>query len=181
MSGVLSSKVLTFNLVPPHLNLPLQSGNPSNHFLSIWDDHETIIDHPWAIRALKSYGTLVFIQRKIKIWLLRKRVLSLHSLTPAGSVVLRNIFSFLSPLSVYPHPTLLVIEKQGHLHAICQIRVLPCGPHGKRTPIYRYHLLHIFMITPRFTRTYNNIISNYAAVPFERPTPDFQRFQGFAR
>ena len=178
MSGIPSSKVLAFDFMPQHLHLPLQSGNPCNHFLSIWDDHETIVDHPWAIRALKSYSTLVFIQRKIKIWLLRKRVLSLHTLVPAGSVALRNIFSFLSPISVYPHPTLLVIEKRGILHAICQVRVLPCGPHGKRTPIFRYHLLHTFMINNAFTLTYNKIL-NSTAVP--RPAPDFQRFQGFAR
>ena len=179
MPGTPASEVRTFDFMSQHLQLPRQSGNPCNHFLSIWDDHKTIFDHPWAIRALKSYAALVFIQRKIKIWLLRKRVFSLHTVVPAGSVVLRNILSFLSPISVYPHPTLLVIEKQGLLHAICQVRVLPCGPHGKRTPIHRYHLLHTYMINNSFTLAYNNIISNLAAVP--RPTPDFQRFQGFAR
>ena len=165
MSGILVSKVLTFDFMPQHLHLPLQSGDPCNHFLSILDNQETILDHPWGIRALKSYSTLVFIQRKIKIWLLRKRVLALRTLVLAGSVVLRNIFSFLSPISVYPHPTILVTEKQGILHAICQVRVLSCGPHDKRTPIISYHLLHTFTINIPFTLTYNKILNSTAIPP----------------
>ena len=151
------------------MQLPRGEGNPNVHFLSIWDDHKITSFHPWAIRALKGYAALVFIQRKVKLWLLKKRTLSLHPLVPSGSSVLRNIFSYLSPLSVYPHPTLLITEKQGALHVIRQVRVLPSGSHSKKLPIYRYHLLDTYMINHEFRRVYNSIISIFV-IPV--PSPD---------
>ena len=165
MTGTLTIKVRTFHFMPQHLHLPLHVGDSCNHFLSIFDNQETILDQPWRIRALKSYSTLVFIQRKIKIWLLRKRVLALRTLVPVGSFVLRNIFSFLSPTSVYPHPTILVTEKQGIHHAICQVQVLPCVPQDKRTSFINYHVLHTFTINIPFTLTYNKILYSTAFPP----------------
>ena len=175
--------ISTFKFMPQYLqgspnHLPKTRGDPNDHFISIWDNHKITLDHPWGIRALKGYAALVLIQRRLRFWLQRKRVFSLHPLVPAGSAVLSNIFSFLSPPSIYPHPTLLITEKQGLLHAICQVRVLPCGPLGERMPIHRYHHVDTFMMLNCFTLTYNNIISTLS-IP--RPRPDFYRFQDFAR
>ena len=93
----------TLNFLPQYLqgfpnHLPKTQADPNDHFISIWDDHKITLDHPWAIRALKGYSALVLIQRRLKFLLLRKRVLSLHPLVPAGSAVLSSIFSFLVPL-----------------------------------------------------------------------------------
>ena len=151
--------IITVNFLPSYMQLPRGEGNPSAHFLSIWDDHKITSFHPWAIRALKGYAALVFIQRKVKLWLARKRTFSLYPLLPLGSSVLRNILSYLSPHFVYPHPTLLVTEKQGALHVIRQVRVLPSGTYSKRLPIYRYHFVDTYMINHEFRRVYNRIIS----------------------
>ena len=166
----------TFRLLPQYLQgaptfLIEMQGNPNDHFISIWDNHSIVLEHPWDIRALKGYAALVFIQRKLKFWLLKKRVLVLHSLAPAASGVLRSIFSFLSPSSVYPHPTLLITKKAGLLHIICQSRALPCWPRGENIPIHLSHHIDTFIILNCFTLTYNNFISTLAI-----PRPPFDLF-----
>ena len=177
----------TLNFLPQYLHgfpnhLPKTQVDPNDHFISIWDDHKITLDHPWAIRALKGYAALVLIQRRLKFLLLRKRVLSLHPLVPAGSAVLSSIFSFLSPASVYPHPTLLITEVRGLLHAICQIRVVHHGSSFGRLPTHRYHYVETidtFMMLNCFTRTYNDIISA-TSIPLpqvvHRLFPDFFYF-----
>ena len=61
--------------LPQNIQLSCAEGNARDNFVSIWDDHKIVFDHPWAIRALKGYAALVFIQRKLKLWLYEKRLL----------------------------------------------------------------------------------------------------------
>jgi hypothetical protein len=183
MTGPCDRVVDTFNLMPIYfqlpelIQLPLIEGNLRFHFLSIWDNHPTILNHPWAIRGLKGYSVLVFLQRKLKLWLLKKRTLSLHPLVPAGSVVLYTIFGFLKPVPASRHPILLLCEQYGSLFAIANITVYPRNILRVSCPD-KFSRVEMYMINNHFTVTYNSIISDFA-IP--KPTPNYLRFQGFAR
>jgi hypothetical protein len=164
--------------LPQNVQLSCAECNARDNFVSIWDTHQIILDHPWAIRALRGYATLVFIQRKLKLWLYEKRLLSLRPFLPFGSFVLLSIQEFLSPPAANFHPTLLVVQKQGLLQVLWRIEALPYDP-PSLTPIrLRYRRLHTYIIHSSFTRRYNEVISTFA-VP--RPSPDFRISQGFAR
>ncbi len=111
--------------LPQNVQLSCAECNARDNFVSIWDDHKIILDHPWAIRALKGYAALVFIQRKLKLWLYEKRLLSLRPFLPFGSFVLLSIQELLSPPAANFHPTLLVVQKQGLLQVLWRIEALP--------------------------------------------------------
>ena len=167
--------LLKFHFLPSYI--PSTEANPRDQYYSIWEPSQVISNHTWAIRALQAYSVLVTLQRKIKIWLTKKRVFALHPLLPCGSALLNTILQFLCQPHGCTHPTILVSEtSRGALYVLSSDIILPFRHSETLRPFsfwpvpWHNHLTQRFIIPLNFSRTYNALISDSALLTSVRTT-----------
>ena len=165
--------LLEFHFLPSYL--PSTEANPRHHYYSIWESSQVVSNHTWAIRALQGYSALVTLQRKIKIWLTKKRVFVLHPLLPCGSALLVTILQFLCQPHGCPHPTLLVSEaSRGSLYVLSRDLIIPFCHDETLQPLrfwpvpWHCHLTQRFIVPLSFSRTYNAILADSAFLTPQR-------------
>ncbi len=167
----MSNKLVRF--LPAHF--PSTQSNPLDQLHSIWGLTPIVTKHTWAVRALQCYFTVVTIQRKVKIWIQKKRVSALQSLLPGDSSVHNTILNFLCHANSPAHPTLLISEtSRGAIYVLAQVRTIPFHYVAKPyifplTAIIQHwpvpwdcHLTERFLIPLGFSRAYNTALADSA-------------------
>ena len=167
----MTNKIVRF--LPSHF--ASTQSNPQDQYHSIWGLSPIVTEHTWAVRALQGYSAVVTIQRKVKIWIHKKKVSALHSLLPGDSSVYNTILNFLCYANGPVHPTLLISEtSRGALYVLAQVRTVPlhyvANPHIQppRALIQHWpvpwdcHFTERFVIPLGFSRAYNIALADSA-------------------